>query len=204
MSSLKHSSPRFVAALTLAAAPLFALTFAVPANAEQTFPGVIQQNYGGTCAPQCTLCHNRPEGGPEHYNPSELDTGMPFPDLGHNRGQGTFFANMVAINNARLPSSDEQLVAVLKKLATAPCTTDMSNGNTGAPCDSNGDGVPDMKEFALDKDPDGGDLCLGPKYGCGAAIKPLPRKPNATSRATAILGLLGLGLVAARRLRRPR
>jgi hypothetical protein len=188
-------------------AGLVVTTATAPVAASPTFPGVIQQNYGGTCVPQCTLCHNRPEGGPGHYNPSLLD-GAALPDQGHNRGQGTFFANLMAAaygpGGTKLPRSPDELLTDLKLLAKGPCSTDMSNGNTGLPCDSDGDGVFDMDSFKLDKDPDGGDLCVGPKYGCGASIKPLPLEPNATARATAILGLLGIGLVVARRLRRSR
>jgi hypothetical protein len=165
---------------------------------------VIQNTYGGTCAPQCTLCHDRPEGGPEHYNPSVLYDTYTHQDLGNNRGEGRFFANLIYVNKG-LPNGESGLKAALAKLAKLPCSTDANKpGNTMAPCDSDGDGVPDTKEFAQDGDPnvDGGDLCIGPKYGCGAAITPLPRDATATWRAAAVLAALGVGIVIARRLQR--
>jgi len=61
-----------------------------------------------------------------------------------------------------------------------------------------------MKEFAQNGDPNiaHGDLCIGPTYGCGATITPLPRDSTANWRAAAVLAALGLGIVVARRLQR--
>ncbi len=199
-------SRAFSAAATLGAL-LSAFGVVSTAAAEETFPGVIQDTYGGTCAPQCTLCHNRPEGGPEHYNPSVLDEPeYTHQDLGNNRGEGTFFANLIYVNKG-LPMGEGGIKAALHKLATLPCSTETSKpGNTMAPCDSDGDGVPDMKEFADNPtgDPNAahGNLCIGPTYGCGAAITPLPRDSTGTLRAAAVLAALGVGIVLARRLQR--
>jgi hypothetical protein len=206
MRLLMPSRPRAFSACVAIGAALSLLSAVRPAAAEETFPGVIQNTYGGTCAPQCTLCHNRPEGGPEHYNPSELDTTYVPQDLGNNRGQGQFFANLIHVNRG-LPNGESGLTAALKKLATLPCSTDATKpGNTMAPCDSDGDSVPDMKEFAQDPTGDPnlahGDLCIGPTYGCGATITPLPRDSTANWRAAAVLAALGLGIVVARRLQR--
>jgi hypothetical protein len=187
---------------------LAVLVLARPAAAEEIFPGVIQDNYGGTCAPQCTLCHNRPEGGPDHYkSPSPLEDGWVPKNLPNNRGEGQFFSNMIVVNGG-LPTNESALKGALHKLATLPCTLPaMQAGSTIGPCDSDGDGIPDMKEFAVDGDPDvadakNGQLCQGPKYGCGATIAPLPHESTATWRAAAVLAALGVGLVFARRWRR--
>jgi hypothetical protein len=208
MSSLTLFQTRFLAAFLGVAGALGATTVTAPVGAEPTYPGVIQQAYGGACVVQCTLCHSRPEGGAGYYQPSALDTGTQLPDRGNNRGQGSFFANFVTAINYRLPVGDQALEQDLKTYAAAPCnvgTATGMNGNTGAPCDSDGNGVADMLQLAKDQeDPNGLALCSGPQYGCGAAIKPLPPKRNDTARATAVLGLLGLGLAAARRLRRSR
>jgi hypothetical protein len=185
-----------VRALAVLSGPLVALSLATPAAAEQIFPGLIQTTYGGTCAPQCTLCHTRPEGGPGFYRPSALDPGWVTKDLGNNRGEGTFFANLIDVNKG-LPTGENAMKRALNLLATQNCTS-TSNG----PCDSDGDKIPDMQEFAKDGDPDvaNGDLCVGPKYGCGATISPLPRESRARSRGVAVLALLGLGVVFGRRL----
>ncbi len=209
MSSPTLFQARFLAAFLGVAAGLAATTLAVPVAAEPTFPGVIQQVYGGDCVVQCTLCHSRPEGGAGYYQPSAFtNNGNPLPDLGNNRGQGSFFANFVWAIKLNLPLTDQALEQDLKAYAAAPCyvgTATGMNGNTGVPCDSDGNGVADMLQLAKNQeDPNGLALCSGPQYGCGAAIKPLPPKPNEAARATAILGLLGLGLAAARRLRRSR
>ena len=187
---------------------LAVVALARPASAEEIFPGVIQDNYGGTCAAQCTLCHNRPEGGPDHYkSPSPLEETYVRKNLPNNRGEGDFFSNLIIVNGG-LPSGETALKGALQKLATLPCTDPKSQAmSTLGPCDSDGDGVPDMKEFKQDGDPDvadatSGELCQGPKYGCGATITPLPRESAATWRAAAVLGALGVGLVFARRWRR--
>ena len=205
MSPLTSFQARFFSAL-LALAGGFAVTaVTAPVAAEPAYPGVIQPLYGGDCVVQCTLCHSRPEGGAGYYQPSALDSGYTAKNLGNNRGEGAFFANFVNFLKGRLPAGNAALEQDLKGYAAAACTSDMTNGNTGAPCDSDGNGVPDLLQLAKNQeDPNGAGLCLGPQYGCGAAIKPLPPKPNAAAQATAILGLVGLGLAAARRLRRSR
>jgi hypothetical protein len=200
MSSTRLSLARSCAALVATSAVGLVMTLTAPAAALTTFPSVIQKKYNSTCAPQCTLCHTRPEGGSSsnfYLKPSPLDDGY-VPKMVKERGEEEFFANLISINKG-LPTNDSKLEGYLNKLGMAKCTAD-SNG----PCDSDGDGIIDVNEFAKDQDPDvaGGSLCLGPTYGCGATIKPLPRDSHAKRSATSVLALLGLGLVFARRLAR--
>jgi hypothetical protein len=195
---------RSLSAFAAIAGSVFVLSSARPAAASPTYPGVVQKVYGGDCAPQCTLCHNRPEGGPEHYNPSGLDPSY-VAKMAPNTGEGTFFANFInvvlGIKRQPLPMTDEALENALKLYATTPC-----NAASTAPCDSDGDGVIDAKEFA--ETPSGdpnvahGNLCIGPTYGCGATITRLPRDPSAASHAAEVLALLCVGLVFVRRRRR--
>lgn len=200
MTIRTRSHARSLALLVATGGAVALLGTASPAHAEDGFPGAIQQHYGGDCAPQCTLCHTRPEGGPEHYKPSAatLD-GYVSKDLGNNRGEGDFFANMVAVNGNSLPVGEQKLLAALEKLRKNPCTPT----STG-PCDSDGDKTIDMDEFKNNGDPDvaNGHLCIGPTYGCGAMIQPLPERAEAKTTAAAVLALLGVGLVFVRRARR--
>jgi hypothetical protein len=181
---------------------LTAFGVALPASAEPTFPGVIQKQFGGQCAPQCTLCHLTEAGGLGSYQPSELSDGYVSKDLGDNRGEGTFFANFVAVNHGSLPTNDTQLEQKLKVYSTANC-----NATSTKPCDSDGDTVADTVELGMDRDPNipndkPGDLCVGPKYGCGANIGTLPHESSATRTAASLVALIGVGLVLLRRARR--
>jgi MYXO-CTERM domain-containing protein len=201
MNFLGRLPTRSLTASAAIAGSLFVMAVARPAAAEPTYPGVIQQIYGGTCVAQCTLCHNNPQGGLGNYQPSPLDPGYVLKNAPET-GEGAFFANFINVRIAQnqkplLPAGDAALEAALKEYASAKC-----NAASSGPCDSDGDHVLDMNEFKDDKDPNGADLCLGPKYGCGAMIKPLPRETSAKGSATAVLALLGLGLVFARRFRR--
>jgi len=181
-----------------------ALGVALPASARKTYPGVVQDQLRGGCAPQCTLCHTRPEGGSDsdpYLKPSELTPGYVPPMLPGNRGQGAFFANLVHVNGHRAPLADSELANALRTLASANCSATASG-----PCDSDGDGVPDTVELGMDRNPDvpndkDGDLCVGPKYGCGAHIGALPNDASST-RDAALVSLLGFGLVLLRRARR--
>ena len=44
--------------------------------------------------------------------------------------------------------------------------------------------------------------CVTPQYGCGASIKPLPADQSDVGRSVALVAVLGVGLVLARRVRR--
>ncbi len=198
-------APRFGCALAAAA---FAVLFAATAAAHSDFPGIIQETFGSSCAPQCTLCHVNPAGGlplkvGEHYvdgmNPSH-------------RGFGVFISNLAARPPSGTPTS-ANLAAKLKALKGTPCNNDPTQGNVSdtGDCDTDGDGVTDFAELdeqpARDPDVSGaGNNSVCPSYGCGASssasIGTLPRDADATGRAAAVMAALGVALVLARRARR--
>jgi hypothetical protein len=202
--SRQAQSARIGSGLARGAALFITLMVSVPSAAHLEFPRLIQEHWGGDCAPLCTLCHTRPEGGVPgnpYLKPSILDGASYISkDLGNNRGEGEFFANLITVTQS-VPTSDVDLVRMLETLDKQACSADMTlPGNTGLPCDSDGDKTPDMKEFRVSKDPDvaQGDLCVGPKYGCGASIAP---HSGETSRkyGALVVALFGLALTARRR-----
>ena len=196
---------RFVAQLGAVASVLVVLGAAGTASARDTFPGIIQDFTKGKCVPECTLCHTRQEGGRDFLKPSDISGVLP--DRGGARGQGEFFANLIHVNGGTVfPGDEARLRGYLTGLKTKSCNTDASVMPPVGPCDSDGDGLPDVAELTADRNPDtkdaaGGGAC--PQYGCGANIGTLPRESAATGRAAALMALLGAGLVlAARRSRR--
>lgn len=184
---------------------LFATSVAVPAWARQVYPGFIQKELRMQCAPSCLLCHTCMEGGLGCMKPSDMtDAGLP--DLGGNRGQGEFFANLLHVNygsdgKPHWPADETMLRAYLTSLEKKPCSA-----NTTSPCDSDGDLTLDVAELRRDSDPDvpdkAGDACYLPKYGCGANVAPLPSAAETSARAAGVLALFGCALVLARRRRR--
>lgn len=191
MHTTLRSLARF-ASLAAAGTSLL-LGSARPAAAEPEFPGVIAAHLGTDCTPQCVLCHTVPEGGARNLKkPSvKMPTGT--------TGYGLFLANIENVGGD-IPNIDG-LPAMLDALEKQPCSAD-----TMSPCDSDGDGTSDIDELRAGTDPDqkgGLSSCDQPKYGCGASmLTPLPHTSDATDRAAAALGLLAVGLVFARRLRR--
>jgi len=191
---------RFVAQVGAVAAVLLVLSAEGTASAEPTYPGFLQQKLNSKCLVQCTMCHPTLEGGQNKL--SDLDNGV-LPDLGGNRGQGEFFANLVHVNGSKYPIGETQLLNFIDKLETKPCDGVMGD----PPCDSDGDGTPDVAELRADREPDRADPgstgeCHMPQYGCGASIGTLPRESSAAGRAATLMALLGAGLVLARRARR--
>jgi len=201
MRRLGSRAQRFGCAL---AAGAFAVLSAATAAAHSDFPGIIQDTFGSSCAPQCTLCHVNPSGGlplkvGEHYvdgmNPSH-------------RGYGVFISNLAARPPAGTPTS-ANLATKLRALKGTPCNNNSMEGSvvdTGD-CDTDGDGVSDFAELdaepARDPDVSGvGNNSICPSYGCGASIAALPRDADANGRAGALTAALGVALVLARRARR--
>jgi hypothetical protein len=170
------------------------LAIAAPARALPEFPGYIQEHLHPPCVPSCLLCHTCPEGGLACLKPVSL------PDLGSNRGQGEFFANLVAVNGG-YPRTEAELGLWLENLDNKPCST-----QTNLPCDSDGDHVKDVAELGAGSDPDvidtPGAACNVPKYGCGASLTPLPSKRDAAARGAALVAGLGLVILLVRRRRR--
>ncbi|HEX5100536.1 MAG TPA: hypothetical protein VFV94_13600 [Polyangiaceae bacterium] len=195
---------RFGVALTRLAAGLAVVAATATASAEPEFPGVIQELFQSSCAPQCTLCHTSPQGGEATVKFGEKYVDGMNPS---NRGFGVFVANLGARGNTVL--NKDTLVAKLKLLKTDPCQKDAMLGSTAdmRPCDTDGDGMSDYDELDSEpaRDPEvsgvgNGSVC--PAYGCGASIGTLPRDADATGRAGAVMAALGVALVLARRVRR--
>jgi len=191
--------------LARAAGALAVVAAASTASAEPTFPGVIQETFGSSCAPQCTLCHTSPQGGADTVKTTDgkyVDGANP-----SHRGFGVFVVNLQKRGATAL--TKDTLVSKLKLLKDDPCQNDMTQGSTAdtAACDSDGDGVSDYDELDANpaRDPDvfgvgNGTVC--PAYGCGASIGTLPRDADSTGRAGAIMAALGVVVVLGRRLRR--
>jgi len=191
--------------LARAAAALFVVTAASTAAAEPEFPGIIQETFGSSCAPQCTLCHTSPQGGEATVKSADFYVdGMTTPS---HRGFGVFVANLGARGNTAL--TKDTLVAKLKLLKTEACQKDKTRGSIDdtAPCDTDGDGMSDFDELDAEpaRDPEvsgvgNGAVC--PAYGCGASIGTLPRDADTNGRAGALMAAFGVALVLARRARR--
>jgi len=195
---------RFGIALARVAAGLAVVTAAGTASAEPEFPGMIQELFQSSCAPQCTLCHTSPQGGEATVKVGEKYVDGTNPS---HRGYGVFVANLGARGATAL--NKDTLVAKLKLLKDDPCQKEEALGSTAdrGPCDSDGDGMSDYLELdsepARDPDVSGvGASSVCPAYGCGASIGTLPRDADATGRAGAVMAALGVALVLARRIRR--
>lgn len=188
-----------------AAAVLAGLAVATPSSARETYPQALFDKAGTHCLLDCLTCHTSSQGGIESLRPSDASANLPEDPVKPERGEDSFFANMVHLNaNGKYPTTDDAVVAAIKRMKTTPC-----NANTTLPCDSDGDGKSDYDELLAGRDPDVWEapnaqgVCHEPKYGCGASsIGALPRESAATRHAAAVLGLAGVGLVIARRRRR--
>jgi hypothetical protein len=139
--------------LSLSALTLSAATALAPAAlASDTYPGAVQAELG-TCTMQCTLCHRTLAGGPG--------------DLNNMFGLSIQTTGNLSI---RAPST---IPAALQALENGPCIVGMMEVPGG--CDSDGDGVGDVAELREGRDPNvagEGNICGGPRYGCGARVAP--------------------------------
>jgi hypothetical protein len=203
MNRLAHALPRgsaFFAAVALV------LGGSTTASAHTEFPGYIQDHFGLACAPQCTLCHVKPQGGPDRKGEEVAKY------LGaDNRGFGFFQRNMREgmVLHSTVPTASDKtlLLTAIDHLKTDQCNWKSAYGDTSdpRPCDSDGDGTSDYDEVRQGFDPDTkgeGNGAVCPTYGCGASISTLPRQPLDTGHASAALAALGVALVVARRFRR--
>jgi hypothetical protein len=177
---------------------VFSLGVTARASAKGVYPGFIQDELHARCFPSCLLCHTCPEGGLGCMKPSSVSGSM-LPDLGGNRGQGEFFANLMAVNGGHLyPSTEGMLEEYLQNLQNKPCSP-----QTVLPCDSDGDQVEDVAELRADSDPDvpdePGDACILPSYGCGASIAPTHGVAQGARHTAGSLALLGVGAALVRR-----
>jgi len=201
MRGLLSRARRFGFALAAVAGTLL---HAATGAAHSDFPGIIQDTFGSSCAPQCTLCHVNPAGGlPVKAADFYVDGMNP-----SHRGYGVFVSNLKDRGVPSTPTS-LNLRDKLKLLQNEPCQKDTTKGSTAdmAPCDTDGDGMSDWEELAAQpaRDPEvsgvgNGAIC--PAYGCGASIGTLPRDADANGRAGALMAAFGVALVLARRVRR--
>ncbi len=119
---------------------------ATPAQASQTFPSVVMEEYGMLCVPTCTLCHTT--------NPGQSGTAF----------MGQPFGKLVFANGA-LPQMDASLKTALGKIkedridSDGDMTPDFEELAEGEDPNKSGDAR----------------LC-GPEYGCGAHIAKAPAK----------------------------
>ena len=197
MTRLLPSSRRIAAALTRVAGALAVLGAVSTASAHPTSPGVIQDQLGAPCAPQCSLCHVSAQGG------DALRGEGPVGYVGPHQGYGQFITNLLYQQKPYAIDADLELKTKLKGLEKLPCNA--GDADTGI-CDSDGDGTSDIDELKAGDDPDEkghGNGAICPKYGCGASsIATLPRNTHDSSRAGAVMAALGVALIFARRFRR--
>jgi MYXO-CTERM domain-containing protein len=157
-----------------------------PADARPLFPGILIDELGLTCTPQCSLCHTSPSPGTEN-------------------AEQWFALNLKAVVSG--PVTVENLPGALKALENEPCRRDDdpgcmpdAMGNCTAVCDADGTGEPDIKELRVNTNPNNSDVMHCPQYGCGAHVAPVnPKRPI---DGTAALAALGAVAVLVRRWRR--
>jgi len=91
----------------------------------------------------------------------------------------------------------------LKLLETSQCVSTSSAAPPPGPCDSDGDGKRDIAELRDNEDPNvpgPGNLCSGPRYGCGAQLAPATSHIDTVSLL--IAGATAAALVRSVRRRR--
>jgi hypothetical protein len=161
------------ATLTTTLLPIALLASAATASASDTFPQRVTDDLGLECTPGCQLCHIDSKGGPARIN--------------------QFFGSAIkgqGLKQEDLASLDAALFAM---------------GNSATPIDSDKDGTGDIAELQAATDPNtvGGELCIGPKYGCGASTITRAASKRGLDPAATIAGSLiaGLGLLLLRRRR---
>jgi|SoiMethySBSTD1v2_1073268.scaffolds.fasta_scaffold04329_15 hypothetical protein len=156
------------------------LAFARSATATPNFPGEIQSTLNMPCAPTCTLCHATEQGGGTPVTP---------------------FGKQMVATGGLVPFDVDSLKNALNLLQTsAQCFA--TNPPTQGPCDSDGDGTPDIEELQAGQDPNtpGGDLCGSqPRYGCGARVAPASAGIDWVSLLIAGITVAGLARTVRRR-----
>jgi hypothetical protein len=121
------------------------------AQAEQTFPSVVQSSFDMLCAPRCTLCH-------------ATDPGQ-----GTNYTARAFTLSVIRAYQSKypgkLPTNDDEMKVALTLLKDGKVDTD-------------GDQVLDDVELNQGNDPNkpGQERLCGPNYGCGAHVAKAPAK----------------------------
>jgi hypothetical protein len=121
------------------------------AQAEQTFPSVVQTAFDMPCAPRCTLCHATDPGQGSNYTAKEFTLSV--------------LNAYAAKYPGKLPTNDDEMKVALTLLKDGKVDTD-------------GDQVLDDVELSQGNDPNkpGEERLCGPNYGCGAHIAKAPAK----------------------------
>ena len=122
MRRLPSRARRFGLALAAVAVTVF---HAATGAAHSDFPGIIQETFGSSCAPQCTLCHVNSAGGQPLKSADFYVDGM---NPSH-RGYGVFVSNLKDRGVPSTPTS-LNLKDKLKLLEKEPCQKDMTKGST--------------------------------------------------------------------------
>lgn len=147
--------------LVLALGVAVASFVSAPAQASQTYPSVIAEEFDMPCAPTCTLCHST--------NPGQSGTAV----SGQLFGQALAFSGVSGMN-------EDSLRTALAKIKAGTADTLPLRMPDGMPdsADVDGDGIGAYDELKEGNDPNKpGDARLcGPEYGCGAHIAKAPAK----------------------------
>ncbi|HKY37478.1 MAG TPA: hypothetical protein VJN18_16160 [Polyangiaceae bacterium] len=144
---------------------------AAPSRASTTYPQVVADTLGMPCVPQCIICHATNVGGITTIT----------------RAFGIALKNTL---NQTGGFQDDLLRMNLVKMRDMGINSDP-------------DPMTDVQELAEGLDPNvpGGEVCTGPKYGCGATVAPRAdqRANDRWSAASALLTVLaGLWLLRRR------
>jgi hypothetical protein len=153
-------------------------------HASPSYPGAIQSALGLDCPPRCTLCHQDRQGGEGTVRSS------------------TFGETLITV--AELGGDDEATLRCALELLEPGCESAPAcalPGQTCLPADTDGDGVGDIDELRMTRDPnvDGEGLLCGAAYGCGAHLAPAD-----TAWAPWLSGIPGVALIVAIYVRRRR
>jgi hypothetical protein len=143
-----------------------ALMMAKPAEASIPYAQIISDTLAMPCVPRCTICHLHDQGG-------KGTVVKPF-------GKKAMALGLIGMQEG---GTEALLVTTLDAMRMT---------------DSDADGTFDVDELTAGLDPSvaGGDLCNGPKYGCGASVATVPAKRGSDPAAalaalvTALAGVL--------------
>lgn len=177
-----HSAKLWVPGLGLS---LALSLFSSAAGASQDFPDVTRDYLGLGCTPQCTICHTDNFGG---------------------YGTATRPFGQTLLDNDVVGTDDDSLREALQVLAAAEgnpqdggtqgaAGASSGGGDEEEASDSDKDGVDDITELVLLRDPSipgVGDMCKPDVlYGCGARVEPRSNLGLPGALAVGVAALLG-------------
>jgi len=170
-----------IVALVLAAAAFTT----EPASARPDFPATVASHLHMPCVPQCTICHIDNQGGFGRFRLVTVN------------GQSTGFGLQLK----------EKFGLMVTDFDVAHVLDEAAGGDGGTPLDVSQDGIPDVEELKMGKDPnDGADICgagSAPVYGC-VRVARQGEVDGLASAASATVLVVGIGLMRRRRSRRAR